>query len=108
MSRPWRTQAVSNSQSNPKPSQCNCGRINRAARALSRLGVGEPTLDTGTRRVSLPVDAGTDRLASAARALEQADVVVDDIALRRPTLDEVFPALTGEHDDTDSIERTPA
>ena len=29
------------------------------------------------------------------RALDEADVPVEDIALRRPTLDEVFLALTG-------------
>jgi ABC-2 type transport system ATP-binding protein len=29
------------------------------------------------------------------RRLDDADVVIDDIALRRPTLDDVFMALTG-------------
>ena len=53
-------------------------------------------VDAATRRVSLPVDAGTQRLTAAARALEDAAVAIDDISLRRPTLDEVFLGLTGQ------------
>ncbi|HEX8101018.1 MAG TPA: ATP-binding cassette domain-containing protein [Solirubrobacteraceae bacterium] len=67
--------------------------VARAADALSRLG--EPAVDRATRRVAVPVDAGADRLIEAARALDELDVAVEDIALRRPTLDEVFLALTG-------------
>ncbi len=47
------------------------------------------------RRVAVPVVDGTARLADAVRALADADVAIDDIGLRRPTLDEVFLALTG-------------
>ena len=43
----------------------------------------------------MPVDAGTDRLADAVRALAVAHIDIDDVGLRRPTLDEVFLALTG-------------
>jgi ABC-2 type transport system ATP-binding protein len=90
--------------------------LDAAARALARVGIDEPTVDAPTRRVSLPVDAGTERLTAAARALEEEDVTVDDIGLRRPTLDEVFLALTGrtldrDVDDTDrfhALERTSA
>jgi ABC-2 type transport system ATP-binding protein len=67
-----------------------------AARTLRALGADEPVVDPAARRVSLPVDAGVERLTAAARALEDAGVVIDDIGLRRPTLDEVFLALTGE------------
>jgi ABC-2 type transport system ATP-binding protein len=69
--------------------------LSAAAEVLRRLSAGEPTVDAATRRVSIPVDAGNDRLTAAVRALDERDVVVDDIALRRPTLDEVFLALTG-------------
>jgi ABC-2 type transport system ATP-binding protein len=90
--------------------------LDAAARALARIGADEPTVDAPTRRVSLPVDAGTERLTAAARALEDEDVTVDDISLRRPTLDEVFLALTGrvldrdvdETDRLDALERTSA
>jgi ABC-2 type transport system ATP-binding protein len=41
------------------------------------------------------VDGGPATLSAAATALAGAHVDVDDLALRRPTLDEVFLALTG-------------
>ena len=34
-------------------------------------------------------------IAEAVRRLDDADVAIEDIALRRPTLDDVFIALTG-------------
>jgi ABC-2 type transport system ATP-binding protein len=49
------------------------------------------------------VDDGTKHLTAAVRALEEHGVTVDDIALRRPTLDEVFLALTGQGLDEDSL-----
>jgi ABC-2 type transport system ATP-binding protein len=55
------------------------------------------TIDTDTGRVSVPVDDGTHGLAAAVRGLDASALVVDDLALRRPTLDEIFLALTG-HD----------
>jgi ABC-2 type transport system ATP-binding protein len=69
--------------------------LSAAAEVLRRLSAAEPAVDPATRRVSIPVDAGTDRLTAAVRALDEHDVTVDDIALRHPTLDEVFLALTG-------------
>jgi ABC-2 type transport system ATP-binding protein len=65
------------------------------ARALARLGAGEPVVDSATRRVVLAVDAGTEPIVAAARALDEDGLVVDDLGVRRPTLDEVFLALTG-------------
>ncbi|MFF0169460.1 ATP-binding cassette domain-containing protein [Streptomyces prasinus] len=56
------------------------------------------TVDTDRRLLSAPV---TDRMAALAgivRALEEAGIRAEDIALRRPTLDEVFLRLTG-HDE---------
>jgi ABC-2 type transport system ATP-binding protein len=64
---------------------------------LAPLGADEPRLDATTRRVTLPVDGGTTVIPAVARALDDHGLVVDDIALRRPTLDEVFLTLTGEH-----------
>jgi ABC-2 type transport system ATP-binding protein len=65
-----------------------------AAGALDRIG-GDPVVDADGRRVSVGVGAGSDRLVDAVRLLDAAGVTVDDIALRRPTLDEVFLSLTG-------------
>jgi ABC-2 type transport system ATP-binding protein len=69
------------------------------AQALDRLGEGTPQIDEATRRVTVGV-RGRNGLLTAARTLELLDVEVDDIALRQPTLDEVFLALTGHHADT--------
>jgi len=63
---------------------------------------GEAQVEEATRRVSVAVEAGTDRLRDALRSLDAADLAVDDIALRPPTLDEVFLALTGQ-----PLEQTP-
>jgi ABC-2 type transport system ATP-binding protein len=65
------------------------------ADALSRIGEGEPEIDEATRRVGVRVQAGTDPLREALGALDAVGVTPDDVALRPPTLDEVFLALTG-------------
>jgi ABC-2 type transport system ATP-binding protein len=66
-----------------------------AASVLAGVGgAGGPRVDPATRRASVAVD-GTHRLLEAVRALDHLDVPVEDIALRRPTLDEVFLTLTG-------------
>jgi ABC-2 type transport system ATP-binding protein len=68
----------------------------RVAAALAAVDHGEPQVEEATRRVSIGVEAGTDRLRDALRSLDVAGAVVDDVALRPPTLDEVFLALTGQ------------
>ncbi len=68
----------------------------KVADALGRLDHGEAQIDEATRRVSVGVDPGRDRLMTALRSAEAAGVDVEDIALRQPTLDEVFLALTGQ------------
>ena len=70
------------------------------AQALARLDHGDPQIDQAARRVTVAV-AGRDGLFSAMRSLESLEIEVDDIALRQPTLDEVFLALTGHHAYTD-------
>jgi ABC-2 type transport system ATP-binding protein len=65
------------------------------AELLKRIGGGTPQVDEATRRVSVGVDGGGERLMTALRSVEAAGVEIDDIALRRPNLDEVFLALTG-------------
>ncbi|WOX22950.1 ATP-binding cassette domain-containing protein [Streptomyces solicathayae] len=77
----------------------------RLAEAAGLLPVppGDVVVDPDRRRVSAPV---TDRMASLAetvRALEAAGIEAEDIALRRPTLDEVFLRLTGERDEREEV-----
>jgi ABC-2 type transport system ATP-binding protein len=65
------------------------------AAIMHRVGVEAPRVDPSTRRITVPVDGGTAALPAAVRAIDQARLQVEDIAVRRPTLDEVFLALTG-------------
>jgi len=65
------------------------------ARILEPLGTEPPHLDEPARRVAVPVDGGTATLANAVRLIAEQHIELDDIGLRRPTLDEVFLALTG-------------
>jgi ABC-2 type transport system ATP-binding protein len=69
--------------------------MQRAAEVLGSLGIAEPSTDPATRRCSLAAPGGSRLLPVVVRALDDAAVPVEDITLRRPTLDEVFLALTG-------------
>ena len=73
--------------------------MERAAAVLGALGVAEPQTDAATRRCSLAAPGGAQLLPVVVRALDEAGVAVEDIALRRPTLDEVFLALTNRKED---------
>jgi ABC-2 type transport system ATP-binding protein len=64
------------------------------ADALRALG-GDARADEATRRVTVPVADGTERLRDAVRILDDLGIAIDDVGLRRPSLDEVFLALTG-------------
>jgi ABC-2 type transport system ATP-binding protein len=66
-----------------------------AAEALGRVAGAEPSVESAARRVAVSVDGGSDRLIDVVRALDERDVAIEDVGLRRPTLDEVFLALTG-------------
>jgi ABC-2 type transport system ATP-binding protein len=70
-------------------------RIDEAGQILERVAGNQPRLDRGSRRASSPAVGGAGELASVIRYLEDAAIAVDEIGLRRPTLDEVFLALTG-------------
>ena len=81
--------------------------MQRAARVLGSLGVAEPSTDPATRRCSLVVPGGSRLLPVVVRALDDAAVPVEDITLRRPTLDEVFLALTGRTTDASHTDLSP-
>ncbi len=69
---------------------------------LARIGSEAPQTDLDARRVSARVDGGGDQLRDLVRLLDDRAIEVDDVGLRRPSLDEVFLAVTGTHlDPTD-------
>ncbi|WP_199429045.1 ATP-binding cassette domain-containing protein [Qaidamihabitans albus] len=65
------------------------------AKVLAEVGAAEPAIDEHTRRVDVIVDTGPKALVEALRLLDAQNVVVQDVALHRPTLDDVFLSLTG-------------
>jgi ABC-2 type transport system ATP-binding protein len=66
-----------------------------AAAALRRACGAEPSVEPDDRRVTVSAGGGAADLTAAVRELDAAGVVVEDIALRRPTMDDVFLQLTG-------------
>lgn len=71
------------------------------AEALAPLGVGRPALDDGRRSFVMPVSGGPEVLSEALRRLDERQVRLEDVGLRRPTLDDVFLALTGRSTEED-------
>ena len=65
----------------------------RAIGVLAEIADDRPTLDDHTVRVAVRRRSGL--IAETVRRLDDAEVSIEDIALRRPTLDDVFVALTG-------------
>jgi ABC-2 type transport system ATP-binding protein len=63
--------------------------------ALAKIG-RDPRADVSQHRAYVAVDEGSSRLMDALRILDSQGITVEDISLRRPTLDEVFLALTQE------------
>jgi ABC-2 type transport system ATP-binding protein len=79
----------------------------RAVMALADFGEGRPTCEDVV--VHLPIRRRSGVIAEAVRRLDDADVGIDDISIRRPTLDDVFIALTGHAaEDEPAEEEVPA
>ncbi|MFI0903952.1 ATP-binding cassette domain-containing protein [Streptomyces sioyaensis] len=68
-----------------------------ADEVLRGFGKGEGTVDPHIRKLTVPVTGGAKLLAEVIRELDLRGVEIDDIGLRRPTLDDVFLSLTGHH-----------
>jgi ABC-2 type transport system ATP-binding protein len=62
---------------------------------LGSVATEAPRVDLDTSRVSVGADGGADQLTVVVRRLDERGIAVDDIGLRRPSLDEVFLTLTG-------------
>ncbi|MFB7540947.1 ATP-binding cassette domain-containing protein [Streptomyces zaomyceticus] len=76
------------------------GMIGDARDVLGRYGIagighGEVSVEQHTRKLTVPVAGGAKLLAEVIRDLDALGVEIDDIGLRRPTLDDVFISLTG-------------
>jgi ABC-2 type transport system ATP-binding protein len=69
--------------------------VARAIDVLVAGADGDHMVDEHMRKITIPARGGAGRLAQVVRDLDDARVPIDDIALRRPTLDDVFLTLTG-------------
>jgi ABC-2 type transport system ATP-binding protein len=76
-------------------------KLTTAVKALSALASGEPQIDRRTNHVCVPVLDGSSALAEAVRHLDRARVKINDLSLHRPSLDDVFFALTGRAAEAD-------
>jgi ABC-2 type transport system ATP-binding protein len=68
-------------------------RSDAAVAALTGIGDAGPALVDGA--VCIPISDRRGAIAKAVRKLDEADIAIDDIAVRSPTLDDVFLTLTG-------------
>ncbi|CAM2779067.1 ATP-binding cassette domain-containing protein [Saccharomonospora xinjiangensis] len=69
--------------------------IESAAQVLKQVGTSEPIVDTHAGSLSVFVDSGSSALVEALRKLDSRKIAIGDVALLRPTLDDVFLSLTG-------------
>src|SRR5215203_3923 len=72
----------------------NPAAVDRAAQLLVELTGNQATIDRDIRLISVPMPDPA-WLPVAVRRLDEAGIIVVDLALRRPSLDEVFLTLTG-------------
>jgi ABC-2 type transport system ATP-binding protein len=66
-----------------------------ARNVLGRIADGLPHVDPAARTVEAPVVGGARRMPEIVRELDAAGVLLDDLGIRRPSLDDVFLTLTG-------------
>jgi ABC-2 type transport system ATP-binding protein len=69
--------------------------LTTATEVLRGFGKGETSVERHTRKITVPVTGGAKLLAEVIRELDARGIEIDDIGLRRPTLDDVFISLTG-------------
>ena len=69
--------------------------IVNAQEIIERVTHGHAIVDQGLRKISVPVLDGTASLISVIREFDAAGIHALDLALKRPSLDDVFLSLTG-------------
>ncbi|MGH3445281.1 MAG: ATP-binding cassette domain-containing protein, partial [Nocardioidaceae bacterium] len=84
--------------------------LSQAREILTPLAVGEIVVEEHQRSLLVPVSGGAATLTNALRLLDTAGIGIDDVGLRRPTLDDVFLTLTGHtaEEAGEPVEEVPA
>lgn len=71
------------------------GQTQLAGEILDALGNGKTKVMPETGQITLPVSDGSSLLPEVVRRLDSRGIAIADLALRQPTLDDVFLSLTG-------------
>jgi ABC-2 type transport system ATP-binding protein len=82
--------------------------LDRAVEVMAPLCCGEATVDIAQRIVRIPVDTAVGTITDAVRRLDAAGVTLVDVAIHRPTLDDVFLTLTGRMAENETAENETA
>jgi ABC-2 type transport system ATP-binding protein len=86
---------------------CDGHRSEEAIPVLASIASERPSTDNGM--VSVPLRERSGAIQQAVRRLDEAGITIDDIAVRRPTLDDVFLRLTGhaaeQDEEAEEVER---
>jgi ABC-2 type transport system ATP-binding protein len=69
--------------------------LDRAGAVLAAVGHVRPRLDPDQQLVRIPTAGGTALLLAAGQRFQEEGIALDDLGIRRPSLDDVFLALTG-------------
>jgi len=80
--------------------------VERILSAIGGMGSEEPAVHG--RKVCIPIITGSKGLMEAVRRLDEQGIEPSDLALRRPTLDDVFLSLTGHAAEETTAADTPA
>ena len=80
--------------------------VSRAIQALQRIATGQISSDDVEKKVTVPVSGGSRTVVESVRLLDDISAPIADIALRRPTLDDVFLTLTGHVAEKNDVQQT--
>ena len=69
--------------------------LGRAASLLAKVGAGPPYSDVDQQLVRVPTPEGPAALLEAGRLFAEQRIPLDDLGIRRPSLEDVFLSLTG-------------
>jgi len=73
----------------------SAGDVTKAAGLIQEFGSAPAITEDLTKTILLPVAGGSTAIVNIVRKLDENNISIADIALRRPTLDDVFLSLTG-------------
>jgi ABC-2 type transport system ATP-binding protein len=82
--------------------------VSQAANLIQEFGSAPASIEEVTKTILLPVAGGSTAIVNIVRKLDENKIAIADIALRRPTLDDVFLSLTGHATEDNEESSTPA